>query len=143
MTGPNSTGRFHIYYADRGSLAGEPYAELVRDCVCTGGSEVIVTSRLQQGGVYRVSAFNFGDQSASSSNLSSDSHAVISIVRGGTPVGVGQGTTIQGGRVLFSREVPGGNQQGNTWTAVEVNPSNGRIYDANTITQSAGSAGVH
>lgn len=143
MTGPSADGsRFHIYYANRGSQIAPPYAELIRDCVCTSGSEVILTAQLERGGVYRVSVFNYGSQSSTSTNLSSSSNAIISIVRGGVAVGVGQGTTIQGGREIFTRPVPGGGLPGNTWSAVEINPANGRIYDISSITSFSGSGSV-
>jgi hypothetical protein len=143
MTGPAGGGdRFHVYFGDRGDLAGEPFAELIRDCICTNGSEVILTSALQQGGVYRVSVFNFGNDSPTSTELSSPGANVqLSIVRGGTAVGVGQGTTIQGGRTLFS-SAPSPTGAGNTWRAVEIDPANGRIFFVDDIIQSAGSSDV-
>lgn len=145
MTGPLGEGvtdRFHIYFAASGNLEAQPYAALIKDCVCNSGSEVILTSALNRGGVYRVSVFNYGDQSASSSNLSSASSARIQIVRGGTTQSVGNGTTIIGGHTILDTTVPGGGV-GNTWTAVELDPRNGRITVPRTISQSSGSGGVH
>ena len=141
MTGPDGAGgRFHIYYANPGSLASAPYAQLIRDCICNSGSEVILTSNLLQGGVYRISAFNFGDQSATSTGLSTGG-LVLQVVRGGTPQGVGQGTTIVDGHVLFTLTPPP-NGQGNTWEAVEIDPATGRIYSVNHINTSPGSGNV-
>ena len=144
MTGPTgegSTDRFHIYFSQRGSQTQFPFAELIKDCICNSGSEVILTSQLVKGGVYRISAFNFGDQSATSNNLSALSQAEIQIVRGGTAVANGNGTTIIGGRVIYrGKPPPTGN--GNTWTAVEINARTGRIFAPDTITQSGGSGSV-
>ncbi|MFZ1625699.1 MAG: hypothetical protein WAU48_13085 [Gammaproteobacteria bacterium] len=142
MTGPLAGNRFHVYYSDQGSLTEAPYAALIRDCICTNGSEVILTSNLLQGGVYRVSVFNYGDQSASSTELPSPgANVVLSIVRGGEAVGVGQGTTIQGGTVLYTgRPSPTGT--GNTWRAVEIDPATGRLFSVDTIVQSGGSSSV-
>jgi hypothetical protein len=141
MTGPDGAGgRFHIYYADRGSLPAPPFAELIQDCICTNGSEVILTSNLLQGGVYRVSAFNFGNQSTTATELSSG-NLVLQVVRGGTAQGQGEGTTIVGGHVLFTTS-PQPNQPGNTWTAVEIDPATGRIYSVNHVGNSQGSANV-
>lgn len=141
MTGPLAGDRFHVYFSDRGSQADAPYAELIRDCVCTNGSEVILTSTLNQGGVYRVSVFNYGDQSADSTALGTPSANVqLSIVRGGEAVGVGQGTTIQNGTTIFSGTPSGG--AGNTWRAVEINPANGRIFFVDQIVQSGSSDSV-
>jgi hypothetical protein len=145
MTGPLETAdqRFHIYYAARGQLTAQPFAELIRDCICASGSEVILTSALNQGsGVYRVSVFNFGDQSATSTNLSGQSDAVLQIVRGGVAVPVGNGTTIEGGVTLLTTSVPAAGA-GNTWVAAEINPNNGTITAPGVIVQSQGSAGVN
>jgi len=141
-TGIDSSDRFHIYYAARGNLTDFPFAELIRDCICASGSEVVLTSNLLGGGVYRVSVFNFGDQSATSTNLANQSNATISIVRGGTAVSVGNGTTIEGGRVILTTPVPNG-QFGNTWIAAELDPATGRITVPRSIDQSEGSADVH
>lgn len=144
MTGPLgeiTSNRFHIYYAAPGNLTGQPFAQLIKDCICNSGSEVILTSALNRGGVYRVSVFNFGNQSATSNNLSSQSNALIQIVRGGTTQSVGNGTTIIGGRVIVSTSVPT-NGLGNTWVAVELDPKNGRITVPARIKQSDGSGAV-
>jgi hypothetical protein len=144
MTGPLGEGvseRFHIYYSSPGDLEGLPYAALIKDCICTSGSEVILTSALNRGGVYRVSVFNYGDQSANSTNLANASEARIQIVRGGTTQSVGNGTTIVGGRTILDVTAPNG-QFGNTWTAVELDPRNGRITVPRLINQSTGSGDV-
>lgn len=141
-TGPGNPDRFHIFFAARGSLQSFPFAELIRDCICKSGSEVILTSSLLGGGVYRVSAFNFGDQSATSTNLSNAAEARIQIVRGGVAVPQGNGTTIQGGRLILDTRAPVG-QPGNTWVAVELDPSTGRITVPARITQSRSAEDVH
>ena len=89
MTGPsgnNDNSRFHIFYAATGSLDALPSAQLIRDCICRSGSEVILTTRLNQGGVYRISAFNFGNQSTTSTELSTNADLRLLIVRGGAAV---------------------------------------------------------
>lgn len=141
MTGPDGAGgRFHIYYANPGSLTSAPYAQLIRDCICNSGSEVILTTNLLQGGVYRISAFNFGDQAATSTGLANGG-LVLQVVRGGTAQGSGQGTTIVDGHVLFTITPPT-TGQGNTWEAVEIDPATGRIYSVNHINNSPGSGNV-
>lgn len=145
MTGPIAEGsadRFHIYFAAKGALDASPYAALIKDCICNSGSEVILTSALVRGQVYRISVFDYGDQSASSTNLSQASGAVLQIVRGGTAVSVGNGTTIEGGHVIYTG-TPAPGEAGNTWTAVEIDPNTGKIRAPDTITQSAGSDNVH
>jgi hypothetical protein len=144
MTGPlgaSTNSRFHIYYSAPGDLQNQPYAQLIKDCICSSGSEVILTSALNRGGVYRVSVFNFGDQSAGSSNLSNASEAKIQIVRGGKTQSAGNGTTIVGGKTILTTTVPNGGQ-GNTWTAVELDPKNGRITVPRRIKQSPNSSSV-
>lgn len=141
MTGPDGVGgRFHIYFSDKGSLSTAPYAALIQDCVCTSGSEVILTSALLQGGVYRISAFNYGNQSAGATEFGT-ANVVLQVVRGGEAQGVGSGTTIVGGRVLFTIS-PTAGQAGNTWNAVEIDPETGRIFAVNHVSQSSGSSSV-
>ena len=144
MTGPlTGTDRFHIYFDARGDLTTQPFAQLIKDCICSSGSEVILTSALNRGsGVYRVSVFNYGDQSGSSTNLSNQSQATVQIVRGGTAQSQGNGTTIVGGQTLLTVTVPTA-QPGNTWIAAEINPNTGRITAPGTIVQSGGSGNVH
>jgi hypothetical protein len=144
MTGPTGLGatdRFHIYYSATGSLTAFPFAALIKDCICSAGSEVILTTTLLGGGVYRVSVFNFGDQAANSNNLSNLSNATIQIVRGGVATAQGNGTTITGGRTILTVNVPNG-QLGNTWIAAELDPRSGRITVPRTIYQSQDSAHV-
>jgi len=145
MTGPvaeGSSDRFHIYFAAQGVLDTTPWAQLIKDCICASGSEVILTSALVKGQVYRISVFDYGDQSAGSTNLSRASDAVLQIVRGGTAVSSGNGTTIEGGHVIYTG-TPTSGDAGNTWTAVEIDPDTGRIRAPDTITQSNGSDNVH
>lgn len=145
MTGPlgeTITDRFHIYYDEAGNLDAQPYAALITDCICTSGSEVMLTTALNRGGVYRVSVFNFGDQSANSTNLANASNAQIQIVRGGVTQSVGEGTTIVGGQTILTTSAPNG-QFGNTWVAVELDPKNGRITVPRVIKQSENSEGVN
>ena len=143
LTGPTGvvgSDRFHIYYAARGSLEGPPFAELIRDCICTSGSEVILLSRLNQGGVYRISAFDFGNQSTTSTELTTNAGLQLQIVRGGTAVSVGNGTTIQGGHVVFAGQ-PSPGEVGNTWVGVEVDPRNGSVRFVNRTRNSTGGGG--
>ncbi len=145
MTGPIAEGdadRFHIYFSAKGALDGTPYAQLIKDCICNSGSEVILTSALVQGQVYRISVFDYGDQDAASTNLSQASDAVLQIVRGGTAVSVGNGTTIEGGHVIYTGSPTTGGA-GNTWLAVEIDPKTGKIRAPDTILQSPGSDNVH
>lgn len=144
MTGPlgeATDARFHIYYSAQGALDQQPFAALIQDCICNAGSEVILTSALNRGGVYRVSVFNFGDQSASSTNLANMSNAQIQIVRGGVVTPLGNGTTLTGGRVILTTTVPNG-QTGNTWVAAEIDPKSGRITVPRRVKQSGSSASV-
>ena len=144
LTGPlgaTTSDRFHIYYAAQGNLTAQPFAQLIKDCICASGSEVILTSALNQGGVYRILVFNFGDQSAASSNLANASNAIIQIVRGGTAVSQGNGTTIVGGRTLLTVRPPS-STAGNTWVAAEIDPRTGRIATPGTIVQTVGDGNV-
>ena len=143
MTGPSGTNdgtRFHIYFSQRGSQTTFPFAELIKDCICTSGSEVILVSRLLQGGVYRISAFNFGNQSTTSTQLTTNADLQMMIVRGGVAVSVGNGTTIQGGTVVF-RGSPTPGRPGNTWLGVEIDPRTGQIRFVDQANNSGGGDG--
>lgn len=138
LTGPNGAARFHVYYAARSG----PGATLNADCVCSNGSEVITVSQLNQGGPYRTSVHNFGDQSTTSTNLSTNSGVVLTFVQGGT-VGSGQnGGSIVNGGTTVATLAPTPGQAGNTWVAAEVNPATGKVTPVNTITNSTNSASV-
>lgn len=144
MTGPSGTNdgtRFHIYYAAPGSQTAFPFAQLIRDCICTSGSEVILMARLLQGGVYRISAFNYGNQSTTSTQLTTNADLQLLIVRGGAAVSVGNGTTIQGGTVVF-RGTPTPGQAGNTWVGVEIDPRTGQIRFVDRANNSANGDGA-
>ena len=145
VTGPLGLNRFHIYYAANGSLTNNPHAKLIDDCVSTNCAEVVRIEQLNDGGVYRASVFNYGDQDTSSTNLSSNSGVVMMVVRGGT-VGAIQGdndlgSIVTGGDILYQGS-PTPGQAGNTWTAFEVNPETGAITFVNQMGNSAGSGSV-
>jgi len=144
MTGPSGAAdnsRFHIFYAAPGRLDALPFAQLVRDCICASGSEVILTTRLLQGGVYRISAFNFGNQSTTGTQLSTNAELRLLIVRGGAAVAVGNGTTIQGGTVVFQGS-PTPGLPGNTWVGVEIDPKTGQIRFVNRSDNSVNGDGA-
>ncbi len=145
LTGPLGNSRFHIYYAARGSLTQQPNARLIDDCVSASCGEVIRVEGLNSGGVYRASVYNYGDQSFSSTNLSTSSNVRLQVVRGGTVRAISgatdNGSTVIGGEVLFSGS-PTAGQVGNTWRAVEVNPNTGDVTFVNEITNSINSASV-
>jgi hypothetical protein len=133
LTGPQDGGTFHVYYANRGSLTSQPYAFLNRDDTGTNGSEVITVQQFNQGGLYQASVFNYGDQSHTSTNLSTASGVSLSVINGGTVVNTNGGSTVNGGTVLISL-TPTPNLAGNTWQAVSINPANGQITEVNQIT---------
>ncbi|MGQ0659240.1 MAG: hypothetical protein ACT4N3_00035, partial [Sphingosinicella sp.] len=144
MTGPTGlpdNSRFHIFYAATGALDRPPFAQLIRDCICRSGSEAILTTQLLQGGVYRISAFNFGNQSTSSTELSTNADLRLLIVRGGAAVSVGNGTTIQGGTVVFAG-APTAGRPGNTWVGVEIDPRTGQIRFVNRSDNSVNGDGT-
>jgi hypothetical protein len=146
LTGPLDNSRFHVYYANPGSLTAQPYALLGQDYTSVGGSEVISVGKLNLGGVYRASVYNYGDPSFTSTNLSTTSGVSMQVIKGGnivnTPAG-GGGTsqTISGGKVLANL-TPTAGLPGNTWRAVEINPANGQINKVNQILNSANSGSV-
>jgi hypothetical protein len=146
LTGPLDNSRFHVYYANPGSLTTQPFAQLGQDYTSVGGSEVITVGRLNLGSVYRASVYNYGDQSFTSTNLSTTSGVSMQVIKGGTIVntpagGGGTSQIVSGGKVLANL-TPTAGLPGNTWRAVEINPANGQINKVNQILNSANSASV-
>lgn len=141
LTGPQNS-RFHVYYANVGSLNSQPFAKLHGDCTCSSGSEVITVQRFNAGEVYRASVFNFGNQSTTSTNLSTASEVQLRVVRGGGVVSrEGGGHTVNGGTTVTTLR-PTAGQAGNTWKAVEINPATGQITTPNQILNSSSSSSV-
>jgi hypothetical protein len=133
LTGPQGSGTFHVYYGNLGSLTTQPYALLHRDDLGTSGSEVITVQRFNQGGSYQASVFNFGNQSTTSTNLSTTSGVSLSVINGGTVVSTaGGGSTVQGGKIVTSL-TPTPDLVGNTWQAVSINPATGKVTLVNQI----------
>jgi len=58
LVGPTGLGMFHVSYVDKGSLGGEPYANLDTDDTTSYGPEVVSISRLRAG-TYRYSVRHF------------------------------------------------------------------------------------
>jgi hypothetical protein len=63
------------------------------------------------------------------------------IVRGGAAVSVGNGTTIQGGTVVFAG-APTAGRPGNTWVGVEIDPRTGQIRFVNRSDNSVNGDGT-
>lgn len=145
LTGPDGDDRFHLFHLNKGSLTDDPKAAIIDDCISTNCSEVIRVEELKTGGVYRASVFNFGDQSQTSNNLSTNSNVTIELVRGGTVVPVegdtDLGSLVSGGESLFKGS-PTAGEAGNTWKAIEINPDNNDINFVNEITNSASARAV-
>jgi hypothetical protein len=133
LTGPQGTSVFHVYYGNPGSLTTQPYALLNADNLGTSGSEVITVQKFNQGGAYQASVFNYGNQSTTSTNLSTAAGLSLSIINGGTVIPTtGGGSTVQGGTLVASL-TPTPNLAGNTWQAVSIDPATGRVTPVNQI----------
>jgi hypothetical protein len=133
LTGPQGSSTFHVYYGNSGSLTTQPYALLNADNTGTSGSEVITVQQFNQGGLYQASVFNYGNQSTTSTNLSTTSGVSLSVINGGTVVATGGGSTVQGGSIVTSL-TPTPNLAGNTWQAISINPATGQVTQVNQIT---------
>jgi hypothetical protein len=146
LTGPQGDSRFHVYWANTGSLTAQPFARLGQDYLFTGGSEVITVGQFNLGGVYRASVYNFGNSSSTSTNLSTTSGVSLQVIQGGTIVnrpagGGGTSQIVSGGTVLMTL-TPQPGLAGNTWRAVEINPATRQINNVNQIINSSSSANV-
>ncbi len=133
LTGPQGDSVFHVYYGSPGSLTTQPYALLNTDDLGTSGSEVITVQQFNQGGLYQASVFNYGNQSTTSTNLSTASGVSLSVINGGTVVDTsGGGSTVQGGTLVTSL-TPTPDLVGNTWLAVSIDPATGEVTPVNQI----------
>ncbi|OGR27233.1 MAG: hypothetical protein A2139_12645 [Desulfobacca sp. RBG_16_60_12] len=132
LTGPQGQSTFHVYYASPGSLTSQPFALLNRDDTGTSGSEVITVQQFNQGGAYQVLVYNYGNQSTTSTNLSTTAGVSLTVINGGTVVPTSNGSTVQGGTVVATL-TPTLYQAGNTWYAVTINPATGQITLVNQI----------
>lgn len=142
LTGPEvGAPRFHVYFANMGDLNNKPFALLHHDQVSPNGSEVITVSKFVTGDVYRASVYNYGDQSFTSTNLSTSSGVEMKLYTGGTVTTGSSGSVVNGGTLITTLRPPSG-VAGNTWKAVEINPSTGQINKVNQIINSNSSAEV-
>lgn len=143
LTGPQSS-RFHVYFGQMGSLTSQPYALLHNDWLHPSGSEVITVSQFNLGDVYRASVYNYSNPSPTSTQLATSSGVSLQVIKGGTVVDASgglNGKAVQGGTTVMT-VTPTTAQAGNTWQAVEINPTNGQINPVNKIVNSANSASV-
>ena len=136
LAGPQGGSTFQVYYANPGSLTTQPFAMLHADDTGTSGSEVITVQQFNQGGAYQALVYNFGNQSTTSTNLSTTAGLSLSVINGGTVVSTsGGGSTVQGGSLVASL-TPTPNLAGNTWIAVSIDPATGQVTVVNQITNS-------
>ncbi|HEY3221058.1 MAG TPA: carboxypeptidase regulatory-like domain-containing protein [Gemmatimonadales bacterium] len=82
LTGPTADGgRFHVYWIDRGSLTGAPWAALDHDDVTSYGPETITIVQ-QLSGVYRYSVHDYSDRFTTPSTALATSGARVDLYRG-------------------------------------------------------------
>lgn len=121
MTGPisdNSSERFHVYYANGGSLTSSPFTQLDIDDTSSFGPETITTSQVFEG-TYRYSVHDYTNRGSTSSNLLAGSSAQVSVFINDT---------------VQTFNVP--NDPGTLWTVFELNnstitPINNMSYESN------------
>jgi hypothetical protein len=83
LTGANpspAAGRFHVYYNDRGSLTGPPFAALDLDDVSSFGPETITITQFTS--EYRFSVHDYTNRTASSSSALAASGAKVQVYYG-------------------------------------------------------------
>lgn len=140
----NST--FQVYYGNSGSLTSQPFAYYHYDSMVPNGGEVITIGKWNQGDNYVVSVNDWTNRNNPQSTVLSNSSGVqMRLIQGGTvsivPVnGAGSAARVEGGTVLHAVSPPGG-KEGNTWTAVSINPSTGVVTPINRINGGANNTG--
>ena len=114
LTGPSGTGRFHVYWANTGSLTGAPFAKLDVDDTSSFGPETITITQ-QETGVYRYSVHDYSNLSSATSSAMSRSGARVDVFVGGQRV-----------ETFFPP-----NQAGTLWTVFEM--QNGVVSQINSM----------
>lgn len=134
---PQGSSTVQVYYANMGSLTAQPFALLHADDTGKSGSEVITVQQFNLGGLYQASVFNYGNQSTTSTNLSTSSGVMLSVINGGTVVTTASGGSTVVGGTLLTTLTPTANLAGNTWQAISINPANGQVTSVNQITNTS------
>ena len=116
----DTTGRFHVYYSNTGSLTGDPYASLDVDDTSSYGPETI-TIAAQNGGLYRYSVYDYTNGGLVDSVALSNSGAQVNV--------------FDSSGLIATYNVPP-NQTGDTWTVFEM--TGGVITPVNTISATSG-----
>lgn len=120
-TGP----RFHVYYGSDGSFAGFPFALLDDDQsagsgVSTGELLGVMDSEAHDDGTYQIFAFNFTDDSDTSTGLSDPANNLRMTLLEDATISRGPGgTTVVSGTIINSITPPPG-LTGHTWHAFDI-----------------------
>ncbi|MEO0428657.1 MAG: FecR family protein [Pseudomonadota bacterium] len=123
-TGPTGDGgRFSVFFANpTGPLGsdGLPVIEL-DDVEGFPGSEVLTLRSFNEGGVTRISVFNFSDQTIGGTTLADQSEAMVSLLQNGLiRRGPGGSMIVDGDLIAQIAPTPG--SAGNTFVAFEITP---------------------
>jgi hypothetical protein len=111
----SGSGRFHVFYQSRGSVTGEPLANLDRDDTDSIGPETITIAQVRSG-VYRYSIHDYSNRNSSSSSALSQSAAHVAV--------------FFGDRQAAEFDVPR-NTPGTVWSVFEI--EGGQIRPINTL----------
>lgn len=128
LTGPDgSGGRFHVYFANPGSLDSSPFAALDRDDTSSFGPETITITQVRDG-VYRYSVHDFTNRGATPDSPSS------ALAQSGARVEV----FVDGS---LAAEFFPPNEDGNLWTVFELEGSAVTAVDTMGYESSSGAIG--
>ncbi|MEM9762413.1 MAG: hypothetical protein AAF968_07890, partial [Pseudomonadota bacterium] len=123
-TGPSDNGsRFHVFFANPTGPSGSdglPVVEL-DDVADFPGSEVLTLRGFNDGGVTRISVFNFSDQTIGGTTLADQSDAMVSLLRNGL-IQRGPGGSMVVSGDLIDQIAPTAGSAGNTFVAYEISP---------------------
>lgn len=123
-TGPTGNGsRFHVFFANPTGPSGSdglPVVEL-DDVADFPGSEVLTLRGFNDGGVTRISVFNFSDQTIGGTTLADQSDAMVSLLRNGL-IQRGPGGSMVVSGDLIDQIAPTAGSAGNTFVAYEISP---------------------
>lgn len=116
LEGPTAAGgRFHVYYASKGSYSSSPWAGLDVDDVSSYGPETVTITQVVDGGDYEYWVHDYSNRSNPSSTQLGDSGATVTVSRNG--------------RLVRTYTVPAG--QSNRWNVFKI--VNNVLVDVNEL----------
>lgn len=143
LNGPNgSGGTAHAFFSNTQSYGTAPFFALANDNGANTGqtsSEVMAVNGLNTGANYKVSVFNFSDQSnAASTTLRTQTNAKVDVITNGTLNLSSSNPVVTGGTLNGTFNVSNTTGSGNTWNVLVLDPVTRQVAPCSTISHTSG-----